>query len=243
MIEHLAEEQLILHYYGEDDGGAVVHMAGCSECRDAYRRLQLVLNAVADPVPGRPPEYEAQVWQRLAPHVTGRRRLDWLNPKRWAAPLAIAAVVVIAFLAGRYSPAPGPAGNAPVVKERVLLIAVGDHLGRSQTVLAEITNMRPGGRTDIGAERALARNWVGAHPLYRQTARASGDTQIVGVLDDLERVLLEIAHSPEAPAPAELDALRQRIEAEGLLFTVRVLGTRLRAPETAALRPAAATRM
>ncbi len=36
-----------------------------------------------------------------------------------------------------------------------------------------------------------------ANRLYRQTAASSGDDRVVSLLDDLERVLLEVAHSPE----------------------------------------------
>ncbi|MBI1897093.1 MAG: hypothetical protein HYS04_11305, partial [Acidobacteria bacterium] len=60
-MTHVTEEQLILHYYGEpEDTGAVAsHLESCDPCRDEYRRLQLVLNAVDIPVPQRDSAYEA----------------------------------------------------------------------------------------------------------------------------------------------------------------------------------------
>ena len=45
---------------------------------------------------------------------------------------------------------------------------------------------------------------------------------------DLERVLVEIAHSPSKATSPELEKIRQRIEAEGILFKVRVVESRLR---------------
>jgi len=51
------------------------------------------------------------------------------------------------------------------------------------------------------------------------------------VLDDLERSLLEIVHSPSKATAANLDQLRRRIDAASLLFKVRVLGDELRQRE------------
>jgi len=51
-------------------------------------------------------------------------------------------------------------------------------------------------------------------------------------MDDLERVLLEISHSPSEVSNDQLDALRQEIESRGLLFKVRVLGSQVRQEES-----------
>ena len=53
------------------------------------------------------------------------------------------------------------------------------------------------------------------------------------MLDDLERVLIEIAHSPTEVSSGQLDDLRQQIESRGLLFKVRVLGSQVREQEVA----------
>jgi hypothetical protein len=50
-----------------------------------------------------------------------------------------------------------------------------------------------------------------------------GDTGIANVLDELERVLLDVAHSPGNVTPAQFKSIRQRIDDDGLLFKVRVL--------------------
>ncbi len=63
--------------------------------------------------------------------------------------------------------------------------------------------------------------------LYRQTAMEQGDAAVAGVLDELERVLLDVAHSPQQLTPAQLQGIRQRIEAGGILFKVRVVGKEL----------------
>lgn len=243
-MNHLNEEQLVLFYYGESGETAAVesHIAECEACRAEFRALQLVLNTVdSAPVPERGPEYGAQVWQRLRPRLSGRRRhsFTW-----WIWAPAMAALVIGAFLAGRMSNRGILPGTRPTVvatrsqnnekiRERILLVAVGDHLERSQMVLAELSNAPEGkGKLDISDEREMAADLLDDNRLYRQTARNTGDTAVASVLDDLENVLLEIAHSPSELSSRQLDELRQQIQERGLLFKVRVLGTRVREQES-----------
>ena len=51
------------------------------------------------------------------------------------------------------------------------------------------------------------------------------------VLDDLERSLLEIVHSPSRISAADLEQIRRRIDAAALLFKVRVMSDELRQRE------------
>ena len=46
-------------------------------------------------------------------------------------------------------------------------------------------------------ERARAEQLVAANRLYRQTAVSTGDTGIADLLDELERLLVDLAASPE----------------------------------------------
>jgi len=241
-MEHVAEEQLSLHYYGEAEQADVVdeHLRACGACRSEYANLQRLLNTVdAAPVPERAPDYSAQVWAKLAPQIGGSR-WQWSGWWRTLGPvMAVSALVLGAFFAGRYLPT-GPAGTtvptlaaAGQVRERVLLVAVSDHLERSKMVLIELANAPSNRAMDIAPERTMAENLVESNRLYRQTAMATGDSGIVAVLDDLERVLLDIAHSPDQLPAAQLDEIRQRMEQQNLLFKVRVLGTKLKAQEGA----------
>ena len=45
------------------------------------------------------------------------------------------------------------------------------------------------------------------------------------MLDDLERVLVDISHSPDEASKGEMETLRQRIEDQGLSFKVKVFST------------------
>jgi len=241
-MNHLTEEELVLYYYGEGDGAAAVreHLDACETCRAGYACLQRVLNVVdSAPVPERPAHYEAQVWRRLRPSV-GRQggawaRLSWplLWPARhWAMAAAVAALVAGAFWTGRYysnAPRSPQLASAPgQVRERILLVAVGDHLERSQMVLLELVNARPGEPLDVASERERAGDLVAENRLYRQTAARTGDARVASVLDDLEPVLLEIAHGPGRLNPEEVEKLRRRIEGDGILFKVRVAGSTVR---------------
>ena len=235
-MNHLDQERLILHYYGEEGEtpAAALHLEECAECRALYASIQRVLNVVESlPVPEPEADYGAQVWQRIERQLPVRRRWSLPAPWRWAgAAAAFASLLVAAFLMGRFY----PQGRRPETTaaadaqagERVLLVAVGDYLERSQMILIELGNARPAGPLDISSEQARAEDLVGETRLYRQTAAHKGDVAVAGVLDELEHVLLDIAHAPSQASPEELEKLRQRFESEGILFKIRVLGSNVR---------------
>jgi hypothetical protein len=54
-----------------------------------------------------------------------------------------------------------------------------------------------------------------------------GDASRAAVLDELERALLDIAHSPSQISAPELESLQRRIENEGLLFKVRIISSNI----------------
>ena len=247
-MNHLSEEELILHYYSEeaDAFAAEQHLEQCEACRAYYASLQRVLNVVDTlPVPARSEEYGGEIWKRIESRIPGRRRW-WAieSPWRWAgAAAALASLAVVAFLAGRMFPKaeskPVAVQSASVTADkqagqRVLLAAVGDLLDRSQVVLIELNHANPADKVDISAEQERAEDLLSENRLYRQTAMLKGDTSMAGVLDDLERVLMDIAHEPSQMAPEELAALQHRMESAGILFKVRVLGTKVKQKKEAA---------
>ena len=238
-MSHLTEEQLVLHYYREEDETLDTerHLEECWECRALYARLQHALNLVDSvPVPERGPEYGAQVWRRIEGKLPAPR---WwrLPPLRWAFAVAsVAALVVAAFLAGRSypnRPAPPQIAGDPQAREQVLLVAVGDYLDRSQMVLVELANASSKGALDISPEQARAQELISETRLYRQTAATTGNASVSGILDELERVLLDIAHGPSQLSPVELEKLRARLKAEGILFKIRVVNSNVRSQEAA----------
>ena len=259
---HLTEETLILQYYGETEDAAAVeaHLATCVACREEFDRLRHVLGLVdVEEVPEPPQEFERQVWARLVPELE-TRTASWLSrlfhlrsgspferasarqvpvgPK-WAYAGGVAALLLAAFVAGRFSHSPvveAPAlvttATAGNVSERILVVAVVDHLDRSQMMLVELLNADPGQLpVDRGSEQSRARELVAENRLYRVSAAEAGDDAMSDVLDELERVLLEIANTPDDATAGDLEALRQRIDARGLLFKVRVVHSEMRERE------------
>ena len=242
-MNHPTEEQLVLHYYSEADDLVAVeqHLAACESCQAVYNALERTLEGVdVLPVPERGPEYEAYVWARLQPRLSARRRFDWFVPEwRWAmAGAALASLLMLAFVAGRYSRrAPEPAEMAAQPAQRAFQVAIGNHLERSQMVLTELANASAAGPLDISFEQERAADLLGENRLYRQSAAGAGDAVVAGVLDDLERILLEIEHAPARISPAELDELRLRLQAEGILFKLRVLGSNVQSQADPTRKP------
>ena len=180
-------------------------------------------------------DFGARTWERIAPRLAARRAVFAAPVWRWA---AAAGVLLAALLAGQFYPKPRPAAAVavadPQAGERLLRLAVGDYLERSQMVLAEVANANPRQPLDISFERERAADLVAESRLYRQTALRTGDAAVAGVLDDLDRVMLEITHSPARLTPAELERLRDTLDSEEILFKIRVLGADVRADEAAA---------
>jgi hypothetical protein len=232
-MSHLGEERLVALCFGDGTPADDAHAASCAECAAAADRLRATLAAVEPlEIPERGDDYGAVVWERLRPRLDAERRWTRRRVVRrqiatWG---ALAASLLVAFLAGREFPRPSPAAAEAIpeaARERILLLAVGDHLERSQVLLVELTNARPGA-IDGGAARESAESLVTANRLYRASAVSAGDTGVASVLEELERVLVEVAHQPPDASEKELERFRRRIEDRGILFKVRVIGSQVR---------------
>jgi len=106
-------------------------------------------------------------------------------------------------------------------------------------ILVELANasMTSGsGKLDISYETRTAEDLLEANRLYRQTASSAGDVGTAALLEDLERVLIEIAHSPAAVSTKQLEDLRAQIEDRGILFKVKVFGSQLEQRESAPVK-------
>ena len=240
-MNHLTEEQLVDHYYGEAANAA--HLAACADCTTQYETLRRVLSIVSEAeVPDPGTNYEERVWNRL------RWKLEAPKRKRWQGMLAAAATLALAFFAGQLwrarqheteitntvaistqQPAPvASAGQGPSA-DRLMFVVVGDHLDSSERMLVEIAN---GGAATVAPQRA--EDLVAANRIYRQTATQRGDERIAELLSDLEPILLEVARAGSTLEGEKLADLQKRIESKGLLFKVRVVS----AAAAEAARPA-----
>jgi hypothetical protein len=240
-MKRLSDEELVLYYYGEAPDPEEIErfLESSKEEQRRYAELSRVLDTVEEPpIPEKSAAYGASVWQQLEPQLEKKSWLggwSWeaLRPRReWALAGAMAMLLVVAFLTGRFwprqetvaviaeQPAPSP--------ERILLVTVAGHLERSEMLLLELVNTQENGSFDLSLERELAGVLSGESRLYRQAALNAGQADVALVLEQLERVLVELAHGPAETPSSELGALRLRLDEGGLLFKVRVVGSRLR---------------
>jgi len=82
---------------------------------------------------------------------------------------------------------------------------------------------------NISTEQKRAEDLVEENRLYRQTALNGGDNAVASTLNELERVLLDVANSPAEVTPAQFESIQKRIAAQGILLKVRVVRQELRA--------------
>lgn len=224
------DDDLVLFFYGEADDPAAIREALAADpgLRARYESLESVLAAVDLPVPERPEGYGARVWANLRPRLERRSFWSFLAGPRLAWAAAALLLVVIGFVAGRFWPQEQVAQTLPEpARDRILSGAVAGHLESSERLLVEVANASPGEELDLSAERAWAQDLLEANRLYRQSARHGGRKRLATLLDELEPFLLELAHATDESSPEEMQALRDRIEEQALLFKVRILGERL----------------
>jgi RNA polymerase sigma-70 factor (ECF subfamily) len=101
------------------------------------------------------------------------------------------------------------------------------NFGRSERLLAELSNASGEGLPDPALEQAWASELLTANRLYRLAAEGAGQKRIARLLAELEPVLLELAHAGTEPSAEEWNQLKRRVEERGLLFKVRVTEDRL----------------
>jgi len=245
-MNHLSEEQIVLHYYGDAEEATEVerHLAACPDCREEFSRVQSMLRQIEPlEVPEPAPSFEEKTWLNLRDRLPEKggffRRLLRASAPKWAFAGAMALLLAAAFLAGRFWPRPvqqvAQQPPAQVNPQRVILVAVGDNLERSQMLLVEIMNADGKGPIDFSSDQAEARELLDSNHLYRVSSQQAGDPQVARLLDQLGRVLAEIANGPTEVSPGDLEQVRHTIQSEGLLFKVRVVGSevnsRARRPE------------
>jgi hypothetical protein len=220
-MSHIEDDDLALRYYGEGETPAADHLDTCAECRARLESLRAVLGRVPDDVPEPGTDYETRLWEAIRPRLrvsASPPRVPRPTWRRIVTPAGLAAVLAMAFLLGRHTRP--PAAEEVRVRERILLVAVGDHLERSEVLLLDLLS------TDDPEAPAEAEELLAENRLYRQAALRAGDGGVASLLDELERVLVEAAAAPDGGNG--LEELRRRIESRGLVLKIRRVGSRLR---------------
>jgi anti-sigma factor RsiW len=225
-MRHYDEEELILYRYGESDKREEIerHLAACGRCRSEFEALCEVF-AAADElrIPQRSENYPRDVWRRVQAALP--RRYRWLSWPRLSLAAAAAMLLMAAFIAGHWRGS-AVAGAEPIpeaARNRVLLAAVGDHLERSERALIELLNAGDDGEVDLTGQRERAAELAADGRLYRRAAGERGEKTIAALLEELERLLVEIANSPEKISDEDWKGLRRRIEGRGLLLKIDII--------------------
>ncbi len=240
-MKHLSEEDLILIYYNEPGPSAEMraHASECAECRDAADLLAYTLGLCNGwTVPEPDAAFERRLWAGLVPAIAAKPSVRitasrWFAPRYWIAAAAVVLLMASAFVVGRVSGnrstqnASGPmmAGLSNQARQRILDISLADHFDRAGRLLTEISNTESPG---MAIERGRAQDLVEEGRLMRQMLKLRGATSTLAFLDEVERVLLEVANTPDAVSAEEMKAVRERIGSNSLLFKVRVIEANLR---------------
>src|SRR5262249_11935939 len=219
--------QIVLHYYGDADDAAAAesHLAACADCRAEFARVQAMLRQIEPiEVPEPAAGFEEKTWLNLRDRLPAAKTgfFAWLaSPRRLTLAGSIAVLMLAAFLLGRFLPRPTqittqnpPSIHPQVNPQRIVLVAVGDHLERSQMLLVEIMNNDESGQINFSAEQQLARDLLDDNHLYRVSAQQAGDPRVARLLDELGRVLAEIANGPAEVSSSDLQQVRHTIQSE-----------------------------
>ncbi len=233
---HPTEDELVLLFYGdaeaEDERRLAAHVETCADCQPVWREIKGSLAAVdAASIAEPPADFERVMWAKVQREIADiQPATQWWAPRFWL-PIVSLAVLVLAVTFGTavwnathttHTTNATPTTN-PTQPERALLVAMDEHLERSELLLVELMNAE-----SPGVEPAAADDLLLSSRLYRQTAAHTGHVELASMLEDLERVLVEIARGPKDMKKDDLDALRTRITDEDLLFKVRVVTDEVR---------------
>ena len=246
-MNHLLDEALLAHFYGESESetesafAVESHLAKCAACSAAYAALRRDLAAMqAVDFPARDADYGERVWRSIAPLLPAyeKPKKSWLQMGLWRG-LSYAAgcalLVAGSFAAGRLweqrqQHGPVAAQNPqpkPAVKEHVVVVVLDDHLDRSERLLVELKHADAGSEETLQPLRDEARALLVANRICQKDAAVKDDPQLATALQRLDQLLDEMTNQPDGLNAATLAQLQQEMNANGLLFEVRVLRSRV----------------
>jgi len=259
---HLTEEEMIAEFYGESDNPAAVerHLAACAGCAQAFAELKRDLADVNRiEAPARDAGYGERVWAALAPALPAyakQERRGWAGngwaARRWTNPwtkglsyaAACALLVSCAFYAGRVweqqkqQPIAQVTPKAPQAKQPIVVVVLDDHLDRSERFLVQLKHADVDSAQTAWPLRDEARSLLAANRVCRKNLAKTSDPELATALDHLDSLLAETVNEPGGLNAASIAKLQDEMNADGLLFEVRVLRTRITHPERAGDNPA-----
>ncbi|MFL6447026.1 MAG: hypothetical protein ACJ746_04985 [Bryobacteraceae bacterium] len=232
-MRHLSDEELTDAYYGERAPAVQDHLRECPECRMKLGRIEETLGSLEQYIVPEPDaSFEERVWKDLSRRLPQKKRPGFFvfRPVVFAPALASLLVLVLSLWLMTDRRRHGPVGISSQAQARVLFNTLTDHLDRSEILLAEVANAKPGSDA-LKTAQAMARDLADENRLLRLASNRAGDMPRGALLEDLERVLVSVANAPDNLSPNDLSALQERIDEQGLLFKVRITDDDLRREE------------
>ena len=259
-MRHLSEMELIGQVYGEADSPAAVeqHLAACGECAASFAELRRDLAGV-DRVeaPARDAHYGDRVWAAIAPslplYAKDKRRWwssgwapgGWLRGLGYAA--AVALLVAGAFYAGRIWEQREQKKQSPIANQQhqtqpnrqpIVVVVLDDHLDRSERFLVQLKHSDVDSAQMASPLRDEARTLLAANRVCRKNLAQTDDPELATALDHLDSLLAETANEPGGLNAQAIARLQEQMNADGLLFEVRVLRSRITDRKAAGANPA-----
>ena len=239
-MNHLTDEQLVEHYFGEGANRVATetHLRVCARCEQAYDEISNVLRVRGPEPPARQAGYGKRVWQSIQAQLRpypGKPRPRYFTMPRLVLAGTCLAGLTAAFVGGtlweRSRTHSQLAGNPSQVKERMALYILDDHLDRSERLLVQLNHAGTDTGDGDAVLQAEARQLLPDNRLYRQALSGGSDPIMNAALEHLERVLLEMANSPNGLNGDDITRIEQEMNTDSLLFQIRVLRARSPRPE------------
>jgi hypothetical protein len=237
-MNHLNHEELIDHVFGEGSGQAERHLGACAACSEARRELEADLAEIpSSSLPEPDAAYEERLWRALSPQLLSypQKRRMWLRPVLWLSlgtAGACAALIIAAFYAGRawehrYQPHTVASIAPASAPKKIVVVLLSDQLERSERLLVQLKHADADDTEMLPPIRDEARDLLAANRKCREEAEKQGDPDVTKALDHLDQLLTQLANQPGGLNAASLSKLQDEMKAEGLLFEVRLLRSRL----------------
>lgn len=234
-MKHLTDEQLVEHYMAEGVNRVMVetHLRICGRCEQAYEGISNAMEVRAPEPPAREPGYGKRVWQTiqapLRPYPRPPKRSHFSWPRlvlAGACLLGIAAAFFVGAVWQQSRTHSLEATNSAQAKERVVLFILDDHLDRSERLLVQLSHAGGEKGDPNYSLQTEARQLLPDNRLSRQVLSGGRDPMMAAALDHLERVLLEVANSPDKLSSDDIARIEREMNTDSLLFQIRVLRTR-----------------
>ena len=223
------------------------HLSSCKPCSEELRGLQQTLAILPHPSDDPSGERDETVWRRIAenverefqerhrpsPHLLDRlvetlRSYCTLRPASAYAIGGSLAVVILALALMRWQPkqhvtdgTTQPVDSTAILARYETQERISEYFRKSRTLLVGIANMKTDDEQnlDLSAERKLSRSLVHEARYLRHQPLDGRSARLV---DDLQKILIELANLEERNDAPNVEIIRSGIHQENLLFKIRM---------------------